>query len=143
MGIYSDTTWCNICNIRQMRNTGKVPKLKLLFEAIKSLKKLKSRISSITFLRLGKPSDLNIVCYADATYVSLEDESTRGGFIIFVSGTTSRMASICWSSKKLDWVTKSPSASETLVLSKATDAGVLIAAMLQETFRLPWLPEVL
>ena len=130
-------------DVCQMSNTGKSPKVKLLFEANKSLQKLKARTGSITFPQLGKPSALNIVCYADATYASLEDGSSQGGFIIFVCGTMNRMAPICWSSKKLDRVTKSPLASETLALGEAADAGVLIAAMLQETFRLPRLPEVL
>ena len=47
------------------------------------------------------------------------------------------MTPTCWSSKKLDQVIKSSLASETLVLGEAADAGVSIAAMLQETFRLP------
>ena len=44
--------------------------------------------------------------------------------------------------KKFDQVTKSPLAAETLALSEAAEADVLIAAILQETFRLPKLPEV-
>ena len=55
-----------------MSNTGKFPKVKVLFEASKALQKLKSRTGSITFLQLGRPSDLNIVCYADANNASLE-----------------------------------------------------------------------
>lgn len=97
----------------RMSNIGKSPKVKLLFEANKSLKKLKSRTGSIFFSQLGKPSDLNIVCYSDATYASLEDGSSQGGFIIFVCGKMNRIAPICWSPKKVDRVTKSPLASET------------------------------
>ena len=48
-----------------------------------------------------------------------------------------RMVTICWSSKKLDQVTKCPFVSETLALCESAEAGVLIAAMLQETFMLP------
>ena len=40
-----------------MSNTGKFPKVKLLFEANKAWQKLKSRTGSITFPQLGKPSD--------------------------------------------------------------------------------------
>ena len=40
-------------------------------------------------------------------------------------------------------VTKSPLTPETLALSEAAQAGILIAAMLQETFRLSRLPLVL
>lgn len=130
-------------DVCRMSNIGKSPKVKFLFEANKSLIKLKSRTGSISFPQLGKPSDLNIVCYSDATYASLEDGSSQGGFIILVCGKINRMAPICWSSKKLDHVTKSPLASETLALGEAADAGILIAAMLQEIFRLPRLSEVL
>ena len=84
-----------------MSNTGKFPKVKLLFEANKTLQKLKSRTGSITFPQLGKPSDLNIVWYADATYASLEDGSSQDGFIIFVYGTMNRVAPIAGHHKKL------------------------------------------
>ena len=102
-----------------MSNTGKFPKLKLLFEANKALQKLKSRTRCITFSQLEKLSDFNIVCYANATYASLEDGSSQGGFIIFVCSMINRMVPICWSSKKLDQVTKSTLASETLALCEA------------------------
>ena len=91
---------------------------------------------------MERPSDSNIVCYADAIYASLEDRSPPSGFIIFVSGMTNRMVPICWSSKNLDQVTKSLLASKTPAVSEVEDAGLSIAAMLQETFRLPRLPEV-
>ena len=82
-------------------NTRKFPKVKLLSEANKPLQKLKSRTCSITFPQLGKPSDLNIIYYADATYTSLEDGSLQSGFIIFVCGVMNRMAPICRLSKNL------------------------------------------
>ena len=105
-----------------MSNTGKFPKVKLLFKANKAQQKLKSRTVSITFPRLGRISDLNIFCYADATYASLEDGSSQGGFIILVCCTMKRMSPICWLLKKLDQVRKSPLASEILTLSEAADA---------------------
>ena len=52
----------------------------------------------------------------------------------FVHDMTNRMAPILRSSKKLDRVTKSPLASETLALS---EVAVLIGTTLQEAFRLP------
>ena len=82
-------------------NPGKFPKVKLLFKAIKTLQKLKSRTGSKNFPQLERPSDLNIVGYADVTNASLEDGSSQGDFIIFVCSTTNRMAPICWSSKNL------------------------------------------
>ena len=87
-------------DVHWMSNTGKFPKMKLLFEANKAQQKSKSRTGSITFPQVGRLTDLNIVCYEDATYASLEDGSSQGGFIIFVSDTMNRMAPLCWSSKK-------------------------------------------
>ena len=46
----------------------------LLLELNNALQKLKSRTGSIIFPQLGRPSDLNIVYYAYATYASFEDE---------------------------------------------------------------------
>ena len=53
------------------------------------------------------------------------------------------IAPISRSLKKLNCVTKSLLASETLAFSKAAEGSVLVVAMLQETFRLHRLPEVL
>ena len=54
-----------------------------------------------------------------------------------------RMAPMCWSSKKLNRVTKSSLASKSLTFNKAAATGVSIAAMQQEVFRLRRSPEVL
>ncbi len=43
-------------DVYQTSNTGKFPKVKLLFEGNKTLQKLKSRTGFITFLLLGRPS---------------------------------------------------------------------------------------
>ena len=58
-----------------MSNIGKSLKVKLLFKANKSLVKLKSKTDSICFPQLEKPVGLCIVCYSDAAYVSLKEES--------------------------------------------------------------------
>ena len=58
---------------------------------------------------------------------------THSGFIVFVCGRMNRMAPMCWSSEKLDRVTKSPLPSETRAFSEEAEAGVLIVVMLQET----------
>ena len=94
----STQTWPDVAfDVCQMSNTGKFPKVKLLFEANKARQKLKSRTGSMTFPQLRRLSDLNIVCYTDATYISLEDGSSQVGFIIFVCGMTNRMVPICQS----------------------------------------------
>ena len=82
-------------DVCQMSNSRKFPKVKLLFMANKARQQLKSRTGFMTFTQLGRPSDLNIICYADETYASLEEGSSPGGFIIFVCGTVNRIAPIC------------------------------------------------
>ena len=125
-----------------MSNIGKNPLGKVLHEANKALTKLKSRKVSLKIPNLGTPNDLRVLAYSDATYASLEDGSSQGGFIVFVQGKDNKVAPISWQSKKLDRVTKSPLASETLALSEAADAGFLISALIQEIFGLSVLPPV-
>ena len=125
-----------------MSDTEKSLKVKLLFEVNKSLLKIKSKIGSTSFSQLGKPASLNIVCYSDATHVNLEDGFSPGGFIIFVCGRMNRMVPMYVGHQK-NLVTKSLLTSETLVFNEAVDSDELIAAMLQEIFRLPRLTEVL
>ena len=48
-----------------------------------------------------------------------------------------------WSSKKLDRITKSPIASETLALCEGADSAYLVASMIQEIFILPQLPKII
>ena len=129
----------DVCSIS---NIGKKPRMKKIIEANKVLAKLKANKGSITFPKISKSSELNVIVYSDATYASLDDGSSQGGFIIFV-GYEEKLAPICWSSKKLERVTKSPLASETLALSEAADAGVLVSAMLQEIFKFSRLPKVI
>ena len=83
MWVSSQTQSHVVFDVCWMINTGKFPKGKLLSEANKTQQKLTSRTCSITFTQLGRPSDLNIVCHADATYASLEDGSSQGSFYHF------------------------------------------------------------
>ena len=70
-------TWPDVSfNVSRMSNTGKSPKVKLLFKVNKSLQKLKSKTDSIFFPQLGKPVGPSIVSYADAIYASIEDGSS-------------------------------------------------------------------
>ena len=123
-------------------NTGKNPTMTLIHDANKALVKLKSKKVDIKFPPLGKPENLKVVAYSDATYNSLPDGSSQGGMLVFLLGENGRVAPISWQSKKLNRVTKSPLASETLALSEAADTGFLIASMVQEMFCLSSMPRV-
>ena len=125
-----------------MSNMGKEPTVRKIIEANKALAKLQSRKSSIKFPNLGDPSKLRVVSYSDATYASLPDGSSQGGVITFVEGSNGKVAPISWCSKRLNRVTKSPLASETLAVNEGADEGFFVSSMLQEIFRLPRRPQV-
>ena len=88
------------------------------------------------FPPLGDPRSFEIIAFSDATYASLNDGASQGAFIIFIQGSNGLVAPVCWQSKKLNRVTKSPLASETLAVSEAADAGYLVACMISEIFAL-------
>ena len=96
---------------------------------------------SLTFPDVGNPKDVKIVCYADATHASLPTGASQGAYLVFVVGN-SKAALISWTSKKLQRITKSPLASETLALAEAADAGYLIGCMWKEIFGLSSSPEI-
>ena len=122
-------------------NYGKTPTIRNVIAANKAVKKLKSTSVKLAFPDLGNPEDIKVVAYSDATHASLPSEASQGGFIIFLRGNGS-ITPIMWQSKKLNRVTKSPLASETMELAEAADGGFLIASMVQEVFRLGRLPEI-
>ena len=125
-----------------MSNVGKHPTIKKVVSANKALRQLKSKDVSLKFSNLGDPKRLVVTSYSDATYASLPDGSSQGGVITFVEGSNGKVAPICWNSKKLTRVTKSPLASETLALNEGADSGFFIASMLQEIFRMNSRPVV-
>ena len=91
---------------------------------------------------LGDPKNFKILAYSDATYASLEDGSSQGGQILLIQGEDNVVAPISWQSKKLERVTKSPLASETLALGEAADAGFFVSSLVKEIFDLSVLPPV-
>ena len=62
--------------------------------------------------------------------------------MVFLLGENGKVAPISWQSRKLNRVTKSPLASETLALGEAADSGFLVASMIQEMFNLSSFPKV-
>ena len=125
-----------------MSNAGKESPKKLLFDANKAVKKLKSNSVKVKFPCLGRPEKLKVVVFSDATYGSLVDGASQGANLVFVQGENGKVAPISWQSKKLNRVTKSPLASETLALCDGADAGYLVASHLTELFRLKVFPEI-
>ena len=65
----------------------------------------------------------------------------RKVLIVFLCGND-RVAPISWKSKKLERVTKSSIASETMSLAEAADAGHFVALMVKQIFGLKAAPKV-
>ena len=97
---------------------------------------MKSDKSHLAFPALGDPKNLKVIAYSDATHASLPSGASQGALIVFLNGN-GRVAPIMWQSKKLERVTKSPLASETMALAEGADAGCLIAAIVKEVFGIP------
>ena len=126
-----------------MSNQGKNPTVKKTIEANKAVRNLKNTNDvCIKFPSLGDPADIRVVAYGDGTHASLADGSSQGGFMVFLSGGNDNVAPVIWQSKKLDRVTKSPLASETMALGETADAGLMIASIVKEVYRLPHMPHV-
>ena len=88
----------------------------------------------ITFQALGNPNKFKLMVFGDASHANLTNGSSQGAYIIFVVGGE-RMCPIVWKSKKLDRVTKSPLASETMAVAEAADAGIYVKAAIDEIWR--------
>ena len=116
-------------------NYGKHPTVKNLVEANKAIKKLQSSTLRLVYPDLGNPELLKVIVYGDATHASLPSGASQGALIVFLCGNE-RAAPITWKSKKLERVTKSPVASETMSLAEAADAGHFVALMTKEIFGL-------
>ena len=114
-------------------NYGKEPTMRNLQAANKAVQKVKKEQVRIAFPDLGNPEVWEVIAYSDATHASLLSGASQGAYIVFLKGG-SKVAPIVWKSKKLDRVTKSPLASETMALADAADSGFYVAAMVKEIF---------
>ena len=128
----------------QLANVGRNPTVKQLHEANKAVRKMKNDKVEIKYPKLnGSPHNLKVICFSDASYAALDGGASQGGHIVFLSDGNENVAPILWSSKKLDRITKSPIASETLALCEGADSAYLVASMIQEIFILPQLPKII
>ena len=112
-----------------------------LIRANKVIRKLKSTPVSVLFPQLGDPGSLSVIGFGDASHGSLPSGASQGGVIVFLSGNE-QTAPVCWSSKKLKRVTKSPLASEVSVLADTGDTAQLVASMVKEIFALQCIPQI-
>ena len=122
-------------------NYGKEPTVREIVTANKAVKTMKSRDVRLSFPGLGDPKQISVISYSDASHANLPSGASQGGYIVFLCGR-GRILPFMWQSKKLNRVTKSPLASETMELADAADAGHLAAVILKEAFALSNEPPV-
>ena len=114
-----------------MSNSGKNPTVRKLLEANKAVGKLKKDNLSIKFCKVESLDEIKVVTYSDATYASLGDGSSQGGYIAGIKGKLG-VIPISWQSRKLRRVTQSPLAS--VAQCEGADAAYLICNTLKEIF---------
>ena len=114
-----------------MTNIGKQSTVRAIHDANKAILELKSQSIGITFPSVESTNGMQAKAFSDATYASLDDGSSQGGHIIFIKGMIKKSTPISWQPRKLNRVTKSPLASETLALAEAVDAAYLVAKIVQ------------
>ena len=75
---------------------------------------------------------LNIKLYSDASFNSLPNSGSQGGFLILLCHKYNSVAPIAWSSIKLKCVSRSTFAAETLALSDVYDTSYFVASLTKE-----------
>ena len=116
-----------------MCNTGKSPTMKKILEANKAVSKMKSRNLQLRFGAIEDVKKIEILSYTDATHASLDQGASQGAHLIVLRAKDG-LNPICWQSKKLDRITRSPLASEASAVSDGADAAYLIRSQLLELF---------
>ena len=116
-----------------LANVGKHPTIEDLKYANKTVKKMKDKGITLNIPKLINIENAHLLCFPDATHASLKCGSSQGAFIIFLSDGK-KVVPLSWQSKKLPRVTKSPLASETMILGEGADMCYLLASTLQEIY---------
>ena len=91
---------------------------------------------------LGNPEYLKVIVYGDASHASLPSGASQGAQIVFMCGNDMAIP-ITWKSRKLERVTKSQMASETMALAESVDAGHFVLLVTKEIFGLKTAPRVI
>ena len=94
---------------------------------------MKDKGITLNIPKLINIENAHLLCFPDATHASLKCGSSQGAFIIFLSDGK-KVVPLSWQSKKLPRVTKSPLASETMILGEGADMCYLLASTLQEIY---------
>ena len=103
-----------------------------LKQANRVVKKAKKERSHIDIPDLENLKHLKIVAYCDASFGSLTDEGSQGGYIIFLVGSNDKYMPIAWQSELVRRVVKSTLAAETQAIIDMAEACIFYRKLLLE-----------
>jgi hypothetical protein len=115
----------------QLAKCGQQARVKDLKFANVMVDKVKERESKIVYKNLGKPEDLEIYGFSDASYTAGE-KATSGIIILIGNRKTKVVAPIIWKTKLIQKVCRAPKDAETLSLGVAADLSLDIARKMEE-----------
>ena len=98
----------------------------------KVLKCLNNNHYAIHYPPMSNLRSCVIEAYSDASFANLNDGSSQGGILIFLSDQQGARCPIYWESRKIRRVVKSTLAAETLALSDAAETAIYIKHIINE-----------
>ena len=98
----------------------------------KLITKLKNSDIGIVYPRMKDVENLRVAVFADASLGNLPDKGSQAGYLVFLVDCEGNAALIDWKSHKIRRIVRSTLAAETLSMSDAVDAAMLIASTWNE-----------
>ena len=98
----------------------------------KLIAKVKTNEVFVAFPCLQDIDNLRLAVFADASLGNLPDGGSQGGYLVFLVDSNGRAALVDWKSHKIRRVVRSTLAAETLAMSEAVDASMLVVATWNE-----------
>ena len=111
-------------DVSELSSTLKRENVECLKQANKVVKKAKKEKSHIDIPDLGNLKHLKIVAYSNASFGTLTDGGSHGGYTIFLVGSNDKYMPIAWQSKHVRRVVKSTLAAETLAMVDMAEACI-------------------
>ena len=118
----------HVCEISTKIKTATISDIISLNKVIKFIKSAPSHIK-IPSLDLDS---LEMYLYSDISFNNLPDGGSHGGYIVFICDKNNKSAPIAWNSSKLNIVSHSTLAAETLAFSDGCDTAFFIQILLKE-----------
>lgn len=122
----------NSCELSTLQSN---PSLACLKKANKIVKDVKSDHLELKFRPLDLAS-IQLIVYSDASYGNLQDGSSQGGHMIFLSDNVGRCSPISWSSKRIKRVARSTLSAEVQAAVEALDTAYMVKTFCCELFNI-------